>query len=390
MQRDHSLTLATLWETQEEHWGLEKLAREGVRVVAAPLSKSRAVLNVLAALPNKAPLQAAYCWQPALAQKLDTLISPKNSKLAFDVVHVEHLRGAQYGLRIRRWWAGHNRQPPIVWDSVDCISLLFRRAAKESKSPFGRWVTRFELGRTERYEGWLAQQFDHVLLTSPADKEALAALLPSDRPPATLSVLGNGVDLDYFKPADDMTREQATVVITGKMSYHANITMTRFLVEEIMPHVWASRPDVKVIIVGKDPAREVMTLAQNPAVTVTGTVADIRPYLQRATLAVAPVTYGVGIQNKVLEAMACATPVVATPQVVTALTAVAGRDLLVAQEPVEFAKAVLALLQDDTQRGAVGRAGRAYVESHHDWAAITVRLEHIYCRFMNQSRQSRR
>jgi glycosyltransferase involved in cell wall biosynthesis len=174
------------------------------------------------------------------------------------------------------------------------------------------------------------------------------------------------------------------------MSYHANITMTRFLVEEIMPHVWASRPDVKVTIVGKDPAREVMTLAQNPAVTVTGTVADIRPYLQRATLAAAPVTYGVGIQNKVLEAMACATPVVATPQVVTALTAVAGRDLLVAQEPVEFARAVLALLQDDTRREAIGRAGRAYVESHHDWAAITVRLEHIYCRFMNQSRQSRR
>jgi glycosyltransferase involved in cell wall biosynthesis len=168
------------------------------------------------------------------------------------------------------------------------------------------------------------------------------------------------------------------------MSYHANISMALFLVDEIMPHVWAGRPEVKVTIVGKDPAREVMALAQNPAVTVTGTVPDVRPYLQQATIAAAPITYGAGIQNKILEAMACAAPVVATPQAIAALTAKAGQDLLVAQEPAALADLILTLLQDVNRQEAIGRAGRAFVEAQHDWAVVTGRLEQIYNEVINQ------
>jgi glycosyltransferase involved in cell wall biosynthesis len=130
--------------------------------------------------------------------------------------------------------------------------------------------------------------------------------------------------------------------------------------------------------VGQDPPQEIRALDQHPAVTVTGTVEDMRPYLQRATVAVAAVTYGAGIQNKVLEAMACGTPVVATQSAVSAITAVPDRDLLVATDTESFARAILMLLNNPVQQQAVGTAGRQYVEKHHNWTNIAAHLEQIY------------
>ncbi len=277
---------------------------------------------------------------------------------------------------------------------MDCISYLFEQAAQESRSAFGRLVTRLELGRTRRYEGWLVGQFDSVLVTSETDRQALeilhasrftqhASRFTSYTPPIT--VLPNGVDLAYFTPTDE-PREPDTLIFSGKMSYHANVTAALYLVHDIMPHVWAQRPDVKVWIVGKDPPREITNLktSHQPSaishqpIAVTGTVPDIRPYLRRATAAVVPTPYGAGIQNKVLEAMACGTPVVASPQAVSALQVVQGQDLLVRREPREFARDILRLLEDRDLASRLGAAGRHYVEENHNWDVVTGELEKIY------------
>jgi glycosyltransferase involved in cell wall biosynthesis len=145
-----------------------------------------------------------------------------------------------------------------------------------------------------------------------------------------------------------------------------------------MPHVWAARPDVKLWIVGKDPTSEIAALAENPNVTVTGFVEDIRPYLQQATVAVAPLTYGAGVQNKVLEAMACATPVITTHQAISALQIEAGQDVLVADQPEQFAQTILNLLNTPQQQEQVGQAGYRYVHTQHHWPNIVARLENIY------------
>ena len=330
---------------------------------------------------------------------------------------MEHLRGACYGLRTK------DLGLPTVWDSVDCISYLFEQAARDSRSVFGRLVTRLELGRTRRYEGWLVGQFDRVLVTSPVDGEALARLYQATRgqgdketrghgdkgmgclspphpltpsPHPLLTVLPNGVDLAYFTPTGE-PREADTLVFSGKMSYHANVTAVLHLVEEIMPLVWAQRQQVRLIIAGKDPPRKVRALACRhwPLVGVTGTVPDIRPYLRRATVAVVPTPYGAGIQNKVLEAMACETPVVASAQAVSALQVTDGEEILVAGEPsgraprlssakssgrgpAEFARRVLELLENEALRKRIGRRGREYVEKHHDWRRVAEQLERIY------------
>jgi len=241
-----------------------------------------------------------------------------------------------------------------------------------------RMMTRFELGRTRRYEAWLAGQFDRVLVTSPKDQDAVRSLAPSVVAEGRVEVLPNGVALDYFTPDPTHPRDAATLVISGKMSYHANVTMAVQFAQRVFPIVKSARPDVKLVIVGKDPSAEVRALATDPAVTVTGGVPDVRPYLRQATVAAAPIAYGVGIQNKVLEAMAVGTPVVCTPQAVSALQTVDGRDLVVAESETDQAQAIVDLLNDPARAAQIGSAGRAYIERHHDWSRITERLEAIY------------
>jgi polysaccharide biosynthesis protein PslH len=376
----HEVTVLTLWSSESERENAAALAGHCEHVIALPLSRRQSLWSCFLALPQRAPLQAAFCWQPGLARQLVALAGPNGRKRpAFDVIHVEHLRGARYGLHYRRHVNGG---APVVWDSVDCISHLFRQAASLSKSRLNRLVARLELGRTERYEGWLSAQFDRVLVTSQSDQRALEQLARTYRGPAggqvEVSVLPNGVDLDYFRPGDPAGRESETVVISGKMSYHANVTMVLHLLEEVMPRVWAVRPEVKLNIVGKDPSPAVQAAARRPNVTLTGAVADVRPYLQQATVAVAPIRYGAGIQNKVLEAMACATPVVASPQAASALQAVPGRDLVLADEPSVMAQEILSLLSTPAKARRMGDNGRDYVQRNHDWKHVTGQLVETY------------
>ena len=366
VERGHQVTLATLWGSEDERMHLTQLEQLGLKIVAAPLPRVRTLRNCIGALPTSTPLQAVYCWQPSLAQKLNTLLA----KEGFDVIHVEHLRGVQYGLALK------DKNIPIVWDSVDCISHLFEQAVTHSRSLFGKWVTRLELGRTRSYEGWLIDQFQKVLVTSAVDKQALQDL-GRQASGGNIKVLANGVDQTYFAP-NGKKQEADTLVFSGKMSYHANVTMALHLVLNIMPHVWAKRPAVKVTIVGKDPPASVQNLSQDPRVTVTGFVPDIRPYLQQATVAVVPQVYGAGIQNKVLEAMACGLPVVTMRQAIAALDLKPNEDILVADDAETFAQQALRLLDSSTLRQIVSQNGYDYVQREHAWSQIGANLEMIY------------
>lgn len=375
-RQGHQVTLATLWSSVQDQADLAELAAQGIDILAHPLPSWRALYNTVLAVPSTRPLQADYCWQPALS----AAIAAKLAAEPFDVVHVEHLRGAIYGLQVDR------HKIPIVWDSVDSISHLFAQAAQTSRSLKGRLMTAFELKRTQRHEAWLMRQFDRVVVTSKHDRAALMDLpAPSSSrllPENHVHVLPNGVDLDFFTPNRE-PRETASLVFSGKMSYHANITAAIFLVEDIMPRVWAKRPDVKVYLVGKDPTADVRKLARQAStgegeVVVTGTVPDLRPYLWRAALAVAPIAYGAGIQNKVLEAMACAAPVVTTPQAVSALSIGEDEGVHIGESADELAAAILGLLNDAAQRQQLGEAGRRYVSQQHNWSNIVSELVDIY------------
>ncbi len=372
----HEVAVFTLGHGAQDRKDAEALRSKVARVVYREQPLWYSLWNSLKTVPSRKPLQTVYSWNPNLAKQLTGLLSVPG---AFDLVHVEHLRGSFYGQYVR------SKLPhvPVVWDSVDCISYLFEQASAHNTGGFGKFVTRFELGRTRRMEGKLIGEFDHVLVTSETDKSALLELASSESRPSPVSVLPNGVDLDFFRPNPAVQRDPETLVFSGKMSYHANISMVKHLVAEIMPKVWMKRPNVRLVIVGKDPTAEVRALGAAPRVTVTGTVDDIRPYLWQATIAVVPLVYGAGIQNKILEALACAAPVVTTSKTLSSLRAIPGRDILVADGTDGFARAVLSLLDDDERRSALGAAGSEYVGNHHSWTAIARQMLVHYAQAIN-------
>ena len=373
----HEMTVATLWTSDEERAEIDALGIAPSHMIAERQPLARSAWNCLRALAGTEPLQAHFSWSPRLAARLRQAVDDT----PFDVVHVEHLRGVRYGLLLRRLVSDRPLRPAFVWDSVDSISLLFHRAAQESQVPLARMAARLELPRTRRYERRVGRRFDRVIVTSEADRsEFLRLTRPAGDGGAALrvDVVPNGVDLDYFSPAADV-REPLTLVVTGKMSYHANVSAVRWLVDEVMPRVWSTLPAARLWIVGKDPPREVVKMGSPDArVVVTGTVPDVRPFLRRAALAVAPIQYGVGIQNKVLEAMACATPVVATAEAVAGLRAQDGSEVVVATTPAEFALAIVTLLQDPAVRGRLGQAGRTFTERHHDWRQVGAAMTELY------------
>ena len=371
----HEVEVFTLGSSQEDLVDAQHLKGPGRDVHYYIQPVWRSLLNSAVALPSRKPLQSVYSWQPAMARQ----IARRASQNEFDVVHLEHLRGSRFGLFLK------SRVPrmPVVWDSVDCISHLFQQAATQSRSLFGKFMTRFELSRTRRAEGELACRFDHTLVTAPPDRNALLGLVPPGKRPSEISVLPNGVDLEYFHPSTELQRDPDTIVLSGKMSYHANISMTKYLVEEIMPRVWKARPSARLYIVGKDPAPDIQKMAQHPQITVTGTVDDIRPFLWRATVSVAPLLYGAGIQNKILEAMATGTPVVTTCKALPALQAQPGNDLFASDDPDEFARAVLQLIASRDLQQEVGNSGVRYVRAFHSWSSIASQLARIYQKILD-------
>jgi glycosyltransferase involved in cell wall biosynthesis len=389
LRQGHDVTLATLWVSPAEQGDLLRLEQMGASVVVEPMPPWRSAANSLLALPSSAPLQSVYSWHPGLLAKLLAL----QHSTPFDAIHVEHLRGSRYGVEMLAKLVGTRGRPAVVWDSVDCISHLFTQAAAMSRSAKGRLMTRLELPRTRRYEASLLHRFDHTVVTSAVDKAALVALAQQYAPAAQpvekkIDVIANGVDFDLFAFGLPHQRHSNRIVFSGKMSYHANVTAALHLVNDIMPLVWAQRPDAEVWLVGKDPAPELQALDKargegaatrhERRVVITGEVPLMSEYIQSAAIAVAPLLYGAGIQNKVLEAMACGAPVVASPRASQSLAAVPGKDFWLAADPGEFAAAILALLQSPERRLELGSAGRRFVERCHSWDSAAAQLTTIY------------
>ena len=178
------------------------------------------------------------------------------------------------------------------------------------------------------------------------------------------------LDADYFDPGQDLENPfrpgTANVVFTGAMDYYANAEGVRWFVESVWPGIRARRPDAHFWIVGSNPTKDVSALAIEPGVMVTGSVADVRPYLKYADVAVAPLRLARGVQNKVLEALAMNLPVVAAPQALQGLDQNRPASVATASEPGEFAGAVL----DYLDRGGrpAGEHGRRYIVEHFDWS----------------------
>jgi sugar transferase (PEP-CTERM/EpsH1 system associated) len=255
-----------------------------------------------------------------------------------------------------------------VLDMVDVDSEKFAAYAGTARPPMRQVYSR-EARTLLALERRAAVAFDRTVFVSEAEAARFATLAPECAP--QLGFVENGVDFTRFDPGEAHASPFATpgphLVFTGTMGYRPNIEAVTWFAESVLPLLRTRAAPPEFHVVGANPAPAVRALAALQGVHVTGTVPDVRPYLAHAAVAVAPLLTARGIQNKVLEAMAMARPVVATPQAFEGIRATPGRDLLVADGAAATAEAVAQVL--DGAAPGLGAAGRAAVIAGHDWAA---------------------
>jgi glycosyltransferase involved in cell wall biosynthesis len=179
--------------------------------------------------------------------------------------------------------------------------------------------------------------------------------------------VGNGVNVEYFRRPLHMERRERELVFVGALDYAPNALALSWFCARVWPRLRAAHPDIELHVVGRRPSRAVRSLAGIPGVTLHADVPDVRPYLHRATLSIVPLQVARGIQNKVLEALASETPVVASSAALEGLELTPGQEVAQADAPDDWVNTILALCRDEPARRRMAQLGRSFVEQHHQW-----------------------
>lgn len=321
-----------------------------------PLNPGRARLKSLLGLFNGNPLTLPYYasnrmsnWVKGILdqQEISRVIVYSSAMAQYALPHLEQLD--------RR-----------VIDFVDIDSDKWRQYAEKKSWPTS-WIYNREAEKLLRYEKSLANMFNASLFVSSAEAEMFKRLVAPGG--ENVSFYNNGVDTDYFSSSPDFfnpyPKGQQVVVFTGAMDYWPNIDAVTWFASEVLPKIENTLPQVRFYIVGSNPSESVRQLGRHPRIEVTGRVEDIRPYLQYAAVAVAPMRIARGIQNKVLEAMSMQKPVVVSDQGFEGIHAEPGKEVLLANTAEEMAHLIPEIV--DGRYDYLGPAARARVMQDFSW-----------------------
>ncbi|MCW5785237.1 MAG: TIGR03087 family PEP-CTERM/XrtA system glycosyltransferase [Nitrospirales bacterium] len=263
---------------------------------------------------------------------------------------------------------------PKIIDFVDMDSEKWRAYAQIKSFPLSL-LYGIEADRLGQYELEMATTCQQSLVIS---QEETHVLRERSRQRVRPKVIPNGVDSEYFSLASDVQRKKSIIVFTAAMDYFPNIDGAIYFCQKILPRIHQAIPHVQFLIVGRNPVVALRRMAERiPQVQVTGTVPDVRPYLSKAMVAVAPLRIARGVQNKILEAMAMELPVVGTTSAFQGLAVATAHGMHVADDPGAFADAVVRLLDNPELARACGLSARQFVTSHYDWSNILQEFEHI-------------
>ena len=265
---------------------------------------------------------------------------------------------------------------PMLVDFVDVDSAKWTQYAPAHRWPLSMLYRR-EGRRLLAYERAVAGQAHCSYFVTPNETALFVSQAPERE--GRVQSMGNGVDCDFFKPdarfSNPFEEGEQALVFTGAMDYWPNIDGVSWFVADMLPRLVERHPRLRFYIVGRSPSPQVKALA-GPHVTVTGTVPDVRPYLQHASVVVAPLRVARGIQNKILEAMAMQQPVVTVSSCADAIGASAQQGLLRADAPEDFVAALQELLASPDNRAVLGRRARHYVEHECSWQAHLKKIDH--------------
>jgi glycosyltransferase involved in cell wall biosynthesis len=359
--RGHTVDLACTVESAAD----ERALREGLGTVcrwieAVRLPKWVSYATTALNLPCRRPMQTEYYRSRTMRARIAELVARER----YDVVYTHLIRVAEY-----------TRDLPIpkVMGMQVSQALNLERMVAHVRDPLRKLFYSVEASKVRPYEVDAAADFDRVFLCGPSDIAALERTAPV--PNAV--VCPHGQDVPPLARVRAAERASGAVVISGVMSTFTNVDAATWFAEAIFPRVVAQVPHAQFWIVGRNPQRAVAALARPGRIEVTGEVPDIAEWLCRAEVAVAPLRIAAGMQNKLVQAMACELGVVATSAANEGIGATPDTHLLVRDDAAGFADAVVALLRDAERRQELARAARAYVEVHWTWEAHFERLEKV-------------
>jgi sugar transferase (PEP-CTERM/EpsH1 system associated) len=354
------LHLLTFAQTKEELTYATELEKLFKKVTIIYLPKWQSVLNCVAGLWNDTPFQLLYFHSPALQRQLNSMLAAND----YDAIHVQHLRMSPY-------LAGRKDVPRIL-DLPDAFSLYWERRKNVKRSIAVTIFENWEQKRVLKYEKVL-KEYNMSLVCSPEDLD----YLEQHHHTGNLRLLPNGVDLKTFAPRQHDYERNDTLLFTGNMDYEPNIDAVIYFTQSILPLIRERHPQVKLIIAGQRPVPKVQELA-GPYVQVTGFVKDLAATYNDASVVVAPLRFGAGTQNKVLEAMAMGIPVVCSHIGFAGLGIRSGEGAIMQTETQAFADTVISLLLSADERKKMGQAGAEIIKSRFDWDIIAASLEDYF------------
>lgn len=371
LARRHTVDLLTFYAA-EAPGGPDLLKPYCRQIVSARPPVRTLRRRALDTVLRSAPDMALRLESPAMHALLEDLLRSDG----YDVLQVEGIEMAPYALALQEV-----DRPRLVFDDHNAEYLLQKRAFLADVRQPRRWLAAayslIQWRRLVRYESRVCRLAARVIAVSDADRQALQQLVPG----LDVTVVPNGVDLDFYRPgivAPAQGMDAASLVFTGKMDYRPNVDAVLWFVDEVLPLIAAQVPEVHFYAVGQSPHPRLARLAGHPRVTLTGRVPDTRPYIAGAGVYVVPLRIGGGTRLKVLEAMAMGQALVSTRLGCDGFAFEDGREVLYADEPATFAAAVVALLRDRGRATALGQNARACVEANFGWDAIVPRLEALY------------
>ena len=379
LSKRHEITLVFFAESDDDIAAVKHLRPYCKRIEWVRFRSFFAKINTAVHFFSRLPLQVHYWYSQQMQHKINQLLQEED----IDLIHAQLFRMGQY--------VKDEKRVSKVLDLCDSLALNLSRRADLDCTP-KRFLVRLEEKRVRSYEVEIMRSFDRGTVVAQFDKDYL---LKQDEK-LDLSVVPMGVDLKYFNHSNTdesistetdrqsgihnglTSEESINLLFTGTMNYFPNSDAVTYFCEDILPLIQERYPDVSFQIVGNHPTNQVKQLEKTKGVVVTGYVPDIRPYFEKATIFVAPLRAGSGIQTKNLEAMAMQAPVVTTSIGAMGLEAERGKELVIADTPESFAENVIALIEDRERRESIARAGRKRVESSYDWNVLVERLEQVY------------
>lgn len=370
LNRKHSVTVASLVRSEEEGLEGEGLRDHCSKYLMARIEKPVAVAQMIVRLPTPVPSSMGYFYSRPLKKKIDSELESTR----YDLIFVHCSSVAQYVENIT--------DVPKIIDFGDMDSQKWLEYAKVKASVLspGYYLEGWKLERNERL---LARKFDYCSCTTRAEMETLRSYNVGAR----TDWFPNGVDYKFFRPTGE-AYEKDTLCFIGRMDYYPNQECMVEFCQYVLPLIRQKRPAVKLTIIGADPSEEIIRLSKIEGVTVTGSVPDVRPYVLRSAVNVAPLKIARGTQNKILESLAMGVPVVSSVIAAGGIDAVPGEHFLTASTHQEYADQIIRLLVNPQERERFSQAGRARMLSHHDWGRSMCRLDSLIEKCMRFKRSS--